>query len=159
MIAGVAAVIASVAAVALPPVNGKFDYQIGGDYKPPRGVRIVSRDWFSGRPAKAAYSICYVNAFQTQVDQPGVDRPDEHSSWPRGLVLEKLGDDPVWGGEYLIDISTAEKRHRAAQWIQPMIERCAAKGYRAVEYDNLDSWTRMDGTPSGWRWPRRTPRT
>ena len=147
MIAGVAAVIASVAAVALPPVNGKFDYQIGGDYKPPRGVRIVSRDWFSGRPAKAAYSICYVNAFQTQDDEPGVDRPDEHSNWPRDLVLEKLGDDPVWGGEYLIDISTAAKRHRAAQWIQPMIERCAAKGYRAVEYDNLDSWTRMDDTP------------
>ena len=28
-----------------------------------------------------------------------------------------------------------------------MIEGCAEKGYAAVEYDNLDSWTRFDGTP------------
>jgi hypothetical protein len=146
MIRLVATAIAA-AAVALPPVNGKFDYQIGGDYKPPSGTDVVSRDWFSGKPARGIYSICYVNAFQTQDDEPGVDRPDEHSNWPRDLVLEDIGDDPNWGGEYLIDISTAAKRKRAADWLQPMIERCAAKGYRAVEYDNLDSWTRMDGTP------------
>jgi hypothetical protein len=28
-----------------------------------------------------------------------------------------------------------------------MIRTCARKGYDAVEYDNLDSWTRFDGTP------------
>ena len=28
-----------------------------------------------------------------------------------------------------------------------MIDGCAAKGYDAVEFDNLDSWTRFDGTP------------
>ena len=28
-----------------------------------------------------------------------------------------------------------------------MIETCAEKGFDAVEYDNLDSWTRFDGTP------------
>ena len=28
-----------------------------------------------------------------------------------------------------------------------MIETCTRKGYDAVEYDNLDSWTRFDGTP------------
>ena len=28
-----------------------------------------------------------------------------------------------------------------------MIETCARKGFAAVEYDNLDSWTRFDGTP------------
>ena len=28
-----------------------------------------------------------------------------------------------------------------------MIEGCAEKGFDAVEYDNLDSWTRFDGTP------------
>ena len=28
-----------------------------------------------------------------------------------------------------------------------MIQGCADKGYDAVEYDNLDSWTRFDGTP------------
>ena len=28
-----------------------------------------------------------------------------------------------------------------------MIETCARKGFDAVEYDNLDSWTRFDDTP------------
>ena len=28
-----------------------------------------------------------------------------------------------------------------------MIETCKRKGFDAVEYDNLDSWTRFDGTP------------
>ena len=31
--------------------------------------------------------------------------------------------------------------------MQPMIETCAGRGFDAVEYDNLDSWTRFDGTP------------
>ena len=28
-----------------------------------------------------------------------------------------------------------------------MITTCERKGFEAVEYDNLDSWTRFDGTP------------
>jgi Glycoside-hydrolase family GH114 len=136
-----------------PPVNAGFDYQIGGDYPLPLGVSVVSRDWFAGSADVRAYSICYVNAFQTQSDDDSVDRPDEKSNWPRGLVLEDLGDDPNWGGEYLVDLSSANKRTRAAEWVQPMIETCGAKGFKAVEYDNLDSWTRFDGTPAARRVP------
>ena len=134
-------------AAAPPPQNARFDYQIGGDYRLPAGVRVVSRDWFAGRPPRGAYSICYVNAFQTQDDETGVTRPDERSAWPRDLVLTSLGDDPNWGGEYLVDISTADKRRRAADWLAPMIRSCKRKGFDAVEYDNLDSWTRFDDTP------------
>ncbi len=135
-------------AVAPPPANAGFDYQIGGDYPLPEGVSVVSRDWFSGDPAdEPAYSICYVNAFQTQADERGVDRPDERSNWPRQLVLDELGDDPNWGGEYLVDVSSARKRRRAARWVEQMIDGCDRKGFAAVEYDNLDSWTRFDGTP------------
>jgi hypothetical protein len=136
-----------------PPANAKFDYQIGGDYRLPSGVRVVSRDWFSGTAPKSAYAICYVNAFQTQDDEPGVDRPDERSNWPATLVLSRLGDDPNWGGEFLIDISTQAKRARAAHWVEPLIRRCASKGFQAVELDNLDSWTRFDGTPLAKRMP------
>jgi hypothetical protein len=136
------------AAAEPPPANAGFDYQIGGDYPLPDGVSVVSRDWFSGDPAPVpTYSICYVNAYQTQADEPGVDRPDERSNWPRSLVLTELGDDPHWGGEYLVDIRSARKRRRAAEWVQQMIAGCAEAGYAAVEYDNLDSWTRFDGTP------------
>ena len=109
------------------------------------------------RPRGAAYSICYVNAFQTQADEAGVDRPDEHSNWPQNLVLNELGDDPHWGGEYLIDIRNANKRGRAADWVQQMIQGCADKGYDAVEYDNLDSWTRFDGTPLADQVPFEKP--
>ena len=139
---------------AAPPENAGFDYQIGGDYPLPEGVSVVSRDWFSGIPAAdPAYSICYVNAFQTQANEGGVDRPDERSNWPKGLILTKLGDDPNWGGEYLVNISSAGRRERAASWVGQMIEGCASKGYQAVEYDNLDSWTRFDGTPLADRVP------
>ena len=141
-------------AYAPPPANAVFDYQIGGDYPPAPEVEVVSRDWFSGSPAGGGtYSICYVNGFQTQADERGTDRPDEHRNWPRSLVLERLGDDPNWGGEYLVDLRSAAKRRRAAGWVGQMIEGCAAKGYDAVEFDNLDSWTRFDGTPLARRVP------
>ena len=135
-------------AIGPPPANAGFDYQIGGHYPLPDGVTVVSRDWFAS-PAAAdpVYSVCYVNAFQTQANEPGVDRPDERSNWPKSLVLDRLGDDPNWGGEYLVDVSTARKRKRAARWVGQMTDGCAEKGYEAVEYDNLDSWTRFDGTP------------
>ena len=145
---------APAAAYEPPPPNAGFDYQIGGDYPLPDGVSVVSRDWFSGQAAPdPAYSICYVNAFQTQANEQGTDRPDERSNWPRKLVLDELGDDPNWGGEYLIDISTAKHRERAARWVQQMIRGCAEGGYEAVEFDNLDSWTRFDGTPLAKRVP------
>lgn len=131
-----------------PPGNAKWDYQIGGDYPLPRGVRVVSRDWFSGEAPDTAYGICYVNAFQTQADEDDVDRPDEQSNWPQHLVLTELGDDPNWGGEYLIDISTEKKRQEAAAYVRDeMTATCASKGFEGVEFDNLDSWTRFDGTP------------
>lgn len=134
--------------LAPPPVDGQFDYQIGGDYEPPAGVTVVSRDWFQGVPLVGddTYSICYVNAFQTQDDDDGVDRPDERSSWPSELVLVELGDDPNWGGEYLVDLSTVANRAAALAHVQPMVDTCADKGFAAVEFDNLDSWTRFDDT-------------
>jgi Glycoside-hydrolase family GH114 len=133
--------------LAPPPVDGQFDYQIGADYEPTAGVTVVSRDWFNGRPLGAdGYSICYVNAFQTQDDEEGVDRPDERSKWPPELVLFELGDDPNWGGEYLVDISTAENRAAALAHVQQMVDACADKGFAAVEFDNRDSWTRFDDT-------------
>lgn len=53
------------AAVTLPPVNAKFDYQIGEAYRPPSGVTVISRDR-EADPVAGLYDICYVNAFQVQ---------------------------------------------------------------------------------------------
>ncbi len=134
--------------VSLPPANGDVDYQIGGDYDLVEGTQIVSRDWFEGAADPDVYSICYVNAFQTQPDDPDVERPDETSAWPEDVVLTALAEDPNWTGEYLIDISTSKKRDGASEWVSDMVSTCADKGFDAVEFDNLDSWTRFEDIPS-----------
>jgi len=125
--------------IALPPANGRFDYQIGGAYRPLPSVKIVDRDRTS-TPVKGKYNVCYVNAFQTQ--------PDELRFWmskhPQ-LLLKYRGDylhDPGWPGEVLLDTSTAAKRAQIAKIESGWFAGCAKKGFRAIEPDNLDSWTR-----------------
>ncbi|MFI2206180.1 endo alpha-1,4 polygalactosaminidase [Streptomyces sp. NPDC020192] len=123
-------------AVRLPPPHAGFDYQIGGAYPPPKGVRIVSRDR-SASPAPGLYNICYVNAFQAQ--------PEERSSWPADLLLRdthgQVVIDEDWN-EPLLDIGTPAKRTRVAERVNQWIDGCAKKGYDAVEPDNYDSYTR-----------------
>ncbi|POX52128.1 endo alpha-1,4 polygalactosaminidase [Streptomyces sp. Ru72] len=125
-------------AVRLPPPHAGFDYQIGGAYPPPRGVRIVSRDR-TASPAPGLYNICYVNAFQAQ---PGAEK-----TWPADLLLRDDSGEVVidqdWN-EALLDIGTATKRARVATRINQWIDGCAAKGFDAVEPDNYDSYTRSD---------------
>ncbi|MGW1598921.1 endo alpha-1,4 polygalactosaminidase [Streptomyces sp. SCL15-4] len=127
------------AAVRLPPKAAGFDYQIGGAYPPPEGVRVVSRDR-SDSPARGLYNICYVNAFQAQ--------PAERSSWPADLLLRdargRLVVDEDWD-EPLLDIRTPAKRDRVAKRVNGWIDGCADKGFDAVEPDNYDSYTRSDG--------------
>ncbi|MER6688866.1 endo alpha-1,4 polygalactosaminidase [Streptomyces minutiscleroticus] len=122
-----------------PPRHAGFDYQIGGAYRPPAGVRVVSRDR-AADPAPGLYNICYVNAFQAQ--------PDELADWPDDLVLRDDEGEPVvdedWD-EALLDISTAVKRERVAERVNRWVDGCAEKGYDAVEPDNYDSYTRSDG--------------
>jgi hypothetical protein len=124
------------ATVRLPPRHAGFDYQIGGAYPPPAGVRIVSRDR-SDSPATGLYNICYVNAFQAQ--------PQERSSWPADLLLRdargKAVIDEDWN-EALLDLRTPERRERVAQRVNGWIDDCADKGFDAVEPDNYDSYTR-----------------
>ncbi|MCX5603209.1 endo alpha-1,4 polygalactosaminidase [Streptomyces phaeochromogenes] len=126
-------------AVRLPPVHAGFDYQIGGAYSPPAGVRIVARDR-KAEPARGLYNICYVNAFQAQ--------PDERDDWPADLLLrDKKGKVVVDGDwdEALLDIGTPAKREHVAARIGEWIDGCADKGYDAVEPDNFDSFTRSRG--------------
>ena len=129
-------------AMTLPPANGRFDYQIGGSYAPAAGVRVVDRDRMAA-PVSGTYTICYVNAFQSQ--------PEDKAFWTgrhRDLLVAKNGKlvtDPNWPGEYLLDTSTADKRNRLAAIENAWIDGCATSGFRAVEPDNLDSWTRSKG--------------
>ncbi len=130
------------AAFTLPPANAPFDYQLGGAYQPPAGVKVVSRDR-NAPPATGLYNICYVNGFQSQ--------PDEASLWTKqhpDLVLRDAGGNPVmdpdWG-EMLLDTSTEAKRAALAVVVGDWIKQCAKDGYDAVEVDNLDSYSRSGG--------------
>lgn len=131
---------ASAASVALPPANGQFDYQIGGAYAPLASVATVDRDR-SASPVSGKYNICYVNVYQTQ--------PEEAAWWKAkhpDLLLKKANGsyvgDPDWPGEILLDTSTAAKRAGIAAIEDGWIDGCSAAGFKAVEPDNLDSYTR-----------------
>ncbi|WP_201308989.1 endo alpha-1,4 polygalactosaminidase [Puerhibacterium puerhi] len=128
------------AAWAPPPAGARFDYQIGGPYPPAPGVEVVERD-HREPPADGVYSICYVNAFQTQPEQADLwlgEHPD--------LLLRRDGvpvEDPDWPGELVLDVSTAQQRAGVAEVVGAWIDGCADAGYEAVELDNLDTAARF----------------
>lgn len=128
--------------VKLPTGNAPFDYQIGGAYPPPAGVTVVSRDR-GDAPAAGLYNICYVNGFQVQINEAAAWMA-EHAD----LIL-RTGQgqpvvDPDWN-EMLMDTRTAAKREGLLKVVGPWIDACAAKGFDAVELDNLDSYSRSQG--------------
>lgn len=134
----------STPAYALPPTSGVFDYQLGGAYDLP-GLAVVGRD-STAEPAEGAYSICYVNGFQTQ--------PGDEATWAgarQDLLLHdgsgELVVDPDWPDEHVLDPSTEARRAGILEVIGPVIDGCAAHGFDAVEIDNLDTWTRFDQIP------------
>ncbi|WIE75510.1 endo alpha-1,4 polygalactosaminidase [Curtobacterium sp. MCSS17_007] len=125
------------------PTAGRPDYQLGGGYTPASGVTIVERD-STDRPAAGTYSVCYVNGFQTQ---PGALAGWERRA-PSALLRDgsgKLVADPGWPDEVLLDTRTAAKRAAITKELTTSVARCADRGFDAVEFDNLDSWTRSGG--------------
>ncbi|THG32965.1 endo alpha-1,4 polygalactosaminidase [Naasia lichenicola] len=128
--------------VVLPPSGGIADYQLGGAYPPADAVTIVERD-STDAPEPGLYSICYLNGFQSQ--------PGETAEWiadRSDLVLTSDGApiiDENWPDEVIFDTSTAEKRESILAVIGPLIDGCRSSGFDAVEFDNLDSFSRSAG--------------
>jgi hypothetical protein len=119
------------------PSGTDVDYQLGGPKQLPAHVGIVVRDR-TETPAADRYNVCYVNGFQTQ--------PDAKRFWRRhwALVLKRDGRpvvDEAWG-EWLLDLRTPRQRKAIARIVGRWTAGCAADGFDAVEYDNLDSFTR-----------------
>lgn len=144
----VAAIVAAVAAgcapaaassITLPPADGAPDYQLGAAYPPSPRVTIVARDR-TAAPPEGTYAICYINAFQTQ--------PGELGSWPGEALLRdadgSLVHDPDWPDEVFLDTRTPAQRGAIRGVVSGWISGCADKGYDAVEFDNIDSYTRVD---------------
>ena len=139
-----AAIAASLPALSSPPQAGALpdrgvvDYQLGGGYPPSPGVTIVVRD-STDSPAPGMFNICYVNGFQTQ---PG-------AAWPEELLVPGRDKKPLadsgWPDEFLLDVPTATSRKRNLALVGRSIDLCVKKGFDAVEFDNLDSYTRSGG--------------
>lgn len=132
------------AAEPLPlPTGTDLDYQLGGAAAVPDRVGIVVRDRTASPTPTAAgiYDICYVNGYQTQ--------PDAKRFWRQhwDLVLQRGGRpvvDSAWG-EWLLDLRTPQQRHDLARIVGRWTQGCADDGFDAVEFDNLDSFTRSRG--------------
>lgn len=125
------------------PSESLIDYQLGGASDPAPGVTLVVRD-ATEQPAPGLPSICYLNGFQTQ--------PGELDSWlaeaPNAVLRTAAGDpviDPNWPDEALLDPRTPEARAAIVDRIGPLIDDCAERGFVAIEFDNLDSFTRSGG--------------
>ncbi len=133
--------------VVLPPTAGVFDYQLGGAYDEVEidgtaaAIDVVVRD-ATAEPLAGAYSVCYVNGYQTQ--------PADAEFWLDHddlLLHDESGDpliDPDWPDEYILDPSTAEQREDILDVFAPIIAGCADDGFDALEIDNFDTWTRFD---------------
>jgi hypothetical protein len=134
---------ARAAAITLPPTAGVVDYQLGGAYEPAADVQVVTRDR-TEQPAAGRYSICYVNAFQTQ---PGTVRwwKKHHPSLLLRDARGRLVRDPGWPDEALLDIRTPTRRAALGRIERRWFDQCRVRGFAAVEPDNLDSWTRSGG--------------
>ena len=126
----------------LPPVNAKFDYQLGGAYAPPEGVTVVSRDQGATRAADV-YNICYLDGFQiAAADQ--TDWLDHHTDL---ILRDDNGDfvlDPQ-SNQMLLDIRLVEKRTAIASIVAGQIDACAQYAYDAIEIGHLDSYTHSQG--------------
>lgn len=132
---------AALLAVPALPTDTDVDYQLGGATPAPAHVGIVVRDR-EEKPQAGRFNVCYVNGFQTQAHQKAF--------WlkRKNLILQdRMGEfveDEAWG-EWLLDLRTKAKRTRIATIVTRWTKRCAKDGFDAVEYDNLDSFTRSRG--------------
>lgn len=124
----------------LPP--GRASYQLSGAYPPAHSVRVVVRDR-ADQPDPTRYSVCYINAFQAQPEELPVWRAKR----PNLLLRNASGQEVVdtFWNERVLDIGTADKRQQLIDVVGPWIDGCRRSGFDAVEFDNLDSYTRSGG--------------
>lgn len=69
--------------------------------------------------------------------------------WPADLLVPGPDGKPLvdlgWPDEFLLDVSTETSRQLNLTRVNRSIDMCVEKGFDAIEFDNLDSYTRSRG--------------
>lgn len=128
-------------AIALPPVDVGFDYQVGKVYPPSATVAIVARD-HTQAAVDGRYNICEISGFRV--------REQDRELWLQehpALVLRDDLDSPVIDrySSMLLDVSTDAKRAELVKLVGQWIARCASAGFDAVAINDLDAYAESDG--------------
>lgn len=124
-----------------PPAHASWQWQLDGRLDASMPARLYDIDGFDTSRAQVArlhragrYVVCYVNVGAWERWRPDAAR------FPREL----LGADNGWPGERWLDIRRIDA---LAPILRARFARCRAKGFDAVEPDNVDGFTNDSGFP------------
>lgn len=126
---------------ALPPPGTPWQIELDGGVPSDPGARIVTVDYEVSAASVAelheggAYVICYVSVGTVE------DYRDDAGSFPDRVVGTTL---PDWPDERYLDIRDLETL--GPLWAA-RLDTCAAKGFDAVDPDNIDSFENDSGFP------------
>ena len=131
--------LSALTANAAPKPGADWDWQLSERIKPPKGVQVFDADPDSVTGAQIAalrmagvYTICYVSVGTMETYR------DDHNDFPRKVIGWKYED---WPDEYFLDI----RENDVAVIMAVRFAKCAAKGFNAVEPDNMDVYQNKSG--------------
>lgn len=137
-----AAVLLAALALWQPPVGASFQWQLSGpiDLSVPAQVYDVDlftthRSTIRALHARGRRVICYLDAGSWEADRP------DSARYPREVVGRPL---PRWPGERWLDIRRLDV---LAPILRGRLDRCRAKGFDGVEFDNVDGYVNGTGFP------------
>jgi hypothetical protein len=131
--------LSAMTANAAPDPGADWDWQLSENISSPRGVQVFDVDPDNVTAAQIAalrlagiYTICYVSVGTMETYR------DDHNDFPRKVIGWKYED---WPDEYFLDI----RENDVAVIMAIRFAKCAAKGFNAVEPDNLDVYQNKSG--------------
>lgn len=139
----------SASAIRLPPAGKvSWDWQIGAaterHIKVAAGTTLIGLDGFTVSAAKVAelkgqglYTVCYINAGSFEPYRP------DSARYPAYL---KIQQDPDWPDEAFLDITDIFRPGSVlADILTERMKMCKAKGFDALEPDNLQNDENVSG--------------
>jgi hypothetical protein len=124
-----------------PPARASWQWQLDGRVDPSVPARVYDVDGFDTSRATVArlqregrYVVCYVSVGAWERWRPDAAR----------FPPAALGADNGWPGERWLDIRRIEA---LAPILRTRFARCRAKGFDAVEADNVDGYANDSGFP------------